>query len=113
MTVSATRRCRSQLRLTRKLKITLAQSPVFWGGLIAGLVLLYVLPTLIGIARKVEDLGLLIFINLLPTGVGWLAAIVMAFVPPQREPPVTYQPYQYPPPRYPPARYPQAYGRPW
>ena len=96
----------------------LAQSPVFWAGLIAGLALVYILSTLIGIARKVEDLGLLIFINLLPTGVGWLAAIVMAFRLPRREPPVTYQPYQYPPPQYPPAQYPsaqypQAYGGPW
>lgn len=91
----------------------LAQSPVFWVGLIAGLVLVYILPTLIGIARKVEDLGLLIFINLLPTGIGWLAAIVMAFMLPRREPPVTYQPYQYAPPQYPPTHYPQAYGGPW
>jgi Superinfection immunity protein len=82
-------------------------------GLIARLVLVYILPTLIGIARKVEDLGLLIFINLLPTGVGWLAAIVMAFMLPRRQPPVTYQPYQYPSTRYPPTHYPQAYDGPW
>ena len=73
----------------------LAQSPVFWVGLISGLALLYILPTLIGIARKVEDLGLLIFINLLPTGVGWIAALVMAFMLPRREP-VMYQPMPYP-----------------
>ena len=73
----------------------LAQSPVFWVGLITGLALLYILPTLIGIARKVEDLGLLIFINLLPTGVGWIAALVMAFMLPRREP-VMYQPMPYP-----------------
>jgi hypothetical protein len=79
----------------------LAQSPVFWVGLITGLALLYVLPTLIGIARKVEDLGLLIFINLLPTGVGWIAALVMAFMLPRREP-VMYQPVPYPAPQYPP-----------
>ena len=88
----------------------LAQSPVFWAGLIAGLALLYILPTLIGIARKVEDLGLLIFINLLPTGVGWIAALVMAFMLPRREP-VIYQPVPYPTPQYllaPPVQYPQA-----
>ena len=93
----------------------LAQSPVFWVGLISGLALLYILPTLIGIARKVEDLGLLIFINLLPTGVGWIAALVMAFMLPRREP-VMYQPVPYPAPQYPlgppvqypPAGYPQA-----
>jgi len=92
----------------------LAQSPVFWVGLISGLALLYILPTLIGIARKVEDLGLLIFINLLPTGVGWIAALVMAFMLPRRKP-VMYQPMPYPaqyplrpPVQYPPAGYPQA-----
>jgi hypothetical protein len=93
----------------------LAQSPLFWGGLIAGLMLLYILPTLIGITRKVEDLGLLVFINLLPTGVGWLAAMVMAFVLPRREPPVTYQPYNYSyqPGQYPPVQYPRAPGGSW
>jgi hypothetical protein len=50
---------------------TLAQSGVFWVGLIAGLVLIYFLPTMIGTIRKVESLGLLIFLNVLPTGVGW------------------------------------------
>jgi hypothetical protein len=48
---------------------SLAHSGVFWVGLIAGLVLLYFLPTMIGIIRKVESLGLLIFLNVLPTGV--------------------------------------------
>jgi hypothetical protein len=82
----------------------LAHSGVFWVGLIAGLVLLYFLPTMIGIIRKVESLGLLIFLNVLPTGVGWFAAMVMAFMLPRREPPLAYVPYQYPP------RYPQAPG---
>ena len=64
--------------------------------MIAGLVLLYFLPTMIGIIRKVESLGLLIFLNVLPTGVGWFAAMVMAFMLPRREPPVAYIRYQYP-----------------
>ena len=72
---------------------TLAHSGVFWAGLITGLVLLYFLPTMIGIIRKVESLGLLIFLNVLPTGVGWFAAMVMAFTLPRREPPA----YRYPP----------------
>jgi hypothetical protein len=33
-------------------------------------VLIYFLPTMIGIIRKVEGLSLLIFLNVLPTGVG-------------------------------------------
>jgi drug/metabolite transporter (DMT)-like permease len=76
---------------------TLAHSGVFWVSLIAGLVLIYFLPTMIGIIRKVESLGLLIFLNVLPTGVGWFAAMVMAFMLPRREPPLTYIPSQYPP----------------
>ena len=76
---------------------TLAHSGVFWVGLIAGLVLIYFLPTMIGIIRKVESLGLLIFLNVLPTGVGWFAAMVMAFMLPRREPPLIYIPCQYPP----------------
>jgi len=79
---------------------TLAHSGVFWPGLIAGLVLIYFLPTMIGIIRKVESLGLLIFLNVLPTGAGWFAAMVMAFLLPRREPPLAYARYQYPP-RYP------------
>jgi hypothetical protein len=66
--------------------------------LIAGLVLIYFLPTMIGIIRKVESLGLLIFLNVLPTGVGWFAAMVMAFMLPRREPPLTYYPLPVPSP---------------
>jgi hypothetical protein len=76
---------------------TLAHSGIFWAGLIAGLVLLYFLPTMIGIIRKVESLGLLIFLNVLPTGVGWFAAMAMAFMLPRREPPLTYIRCPYPP----------------
>jgi Superinfection immunity protein len=75
---------------------TLAHSSVLRVGLITGLVLLYFLPTMIGIIRKVESLGLLIFLNVLPTGIGWLAAMVMAFMLPCRGP-LTYIPCQYPP----------------
>jgi hypothetical protein len=76
---------------------TLAHSGIFWVGLITGLVLIYFLPTMIGIIRKVESLGLLIFLNVLPTGVGWFAAMVMAFMLPRREPPLAYRLSQYPP----------------
>jgi hypothetical protein len=85
----------------------LAQSPVFWVGLITVLALLYILPTLIGIARKVEDLGLLIFINILPTGVGWIAALVMAFTLPRRRV-IYHKPVRYPSPQYPMTPYPPA-----
>ena len=74
----------------------LAQNPLFWGALIAGLLVLYVLPSVIGAIRKVEGLGWLIVINLIPTGIGWLAAMVMAFVLPRREPVISQRPYYYP-----------------
>jgi hypothetical protein len=63
----------------------LAQSPFFWVALIAGLLVLYVLPSVIGAIRKVEGLGWLIVVNLIPTGIGWLAAMVLAFALPRRE----------------------------
>ncbi len=68
----------------------LAHSSVFWVALIAGLLVLYILPSLIGAIRKVEGLGWLVVVNLIPTGIGWLAAMVLAFMLPRREPPPTY-----------------------
>jgi hypothetical protein len=73
----------------------LAQNPHFWGVLIAGLLILYVLPSVIGAIRQVEGLGWLIVVNLIPTGIGWLAAMVLAFVLPRREPHMTYRPVSY------------------
>jgi Superinfection immunity protein len=96
----------------------LAQSPVFWVGLIAGLALLYFLPTIIAMVRRVESPGWVIFLNVLPTGVGWLAAMVVAFMMPRREPPPAYVPYQGPPPGYshpvyPYHQYPEIPGGSW
>ena len=75
----------------------LADSPILWIPLIAGLLTLYILPSLIGAIRKVEGLGWVIVVNLIPTGIGWLAAMVLAIMLPRREPPMTY----YYPPTYP------------
>jgi hypothetical protein len=66
----------------------LADSPILWIPLIAGLLVLYILPSLIGAIRKVEGLGWVIVVNLIPTGVGWLAAMVLAIMLPRREPPM-------------------------
>ncbi len=68
----------------------LAHSSVFWVALIAGLLVLYILPSLIGAIRKVEGLGWLVVVNLIPTGIGWLAAMVLACMLPRRQPPPTY-----------------------
>ena len=57
----------------------------FWIFLIFGLLGLYILPTVIAAIRNVEGLGWIIVINLLPTGVGWLAALIAALMLPRRE----------------------------
>jgi hypothetical protein len=75
----------------------LAQNPFFWGALIAGLLVLYVLPSVIGAIRKVEGLGWVIVVNLIPTGIGWLAAMILAFALPRRERPMAYRSIYYPP----------------
>jgi hypothetical protein len=54
----------------------LAQNPLFWGGLITGLLVVYLLPSLIGAIRHVEGLGWLVAFNVLIPGIGWLAGTV-------------------------------------
>jgi hypothetical protein len=56
-----------------------ANSWAFWIGLIGALAVLYVLPTLIGMFRHVESLGVVIFLNAFP--VAWPAALVLACMP--------------------------------
>lgn len=65
----------------------LANSYLFWLALIAGLLTLYILPSLIGAIRGVEDLGWVVVINLLSGGVGWPAALILALTKPRRYPP--------------------------
>jgi hypothetical protein len=68
----------------------LAQSPLFWGALITVLVVVYFLPTEIGIFRQVEGLGWLIAFNALCPGVGWLGGMILACTLPRRELPPVY-----------------------
>ena len=42
---------------------TLANSPVFWIGLLAGLGVLCVLPTVIAVFRRVENIAVVVFLN--------------------------------------------------
>ena len=63
----------------------MAHSYFFWIFLIFGLLGLYILPSVIAAIRGVEGLGWIIVINLLPPGVGWLAALVAALMLPRRE----------------------------
>lgn len=68
----------------------LATSSAFWLAIIGGLAVMYLLPILIGAIRHAEELWLIVFLTVLPTGVGWLAALVLAFAMPRREPPEPY-----------------------
>lgn len=61
----------------------LAHSYLFWIALIFGLLGLYVLPSVIAAIRGVEGLAWIIVINLLPTGIGWLAALIAALALPR------------------------------
>lgn len=51
-----------------------------------GLLALFILPSVIAAARGVQGLGWIIVINLLPTDVGWLAALIAALALPGRQP---------------------------
>jgi hypothetical protein len=76
----------------------LADSGVLWILLFIALPVLYLLPTLFGAIRRVDGLALVFLVNLIgaPTGVGWLAAMILAFgprrVPPR--PPVPWPSHQ-------------------
>ena len=61
----------------------LVDSPVFWIGLLAGLGGLYVLPTVIAVFRRVENIGVVVFWTCLP--IAWPAALVMACMMPGRD----------------------------
>jgi hypothetical protein len=83
----------------------LANSYFFWIALILALLGLYIMPSMIAIIRRVEGLGWIIVINLLPTGIGWLAALIGALMLPRRQPPPAPSPYSYAPQPYPPPTY--------
>jgi T4 superinfection immunity protein len=67
----------------------LVNSNAFWILLFPALIVIYLLPTLIGVIRRVDGLALVFLVNLIgaPTGVGWLGAMILAFGP-RRLPPV-------------------------
>jgi hypothetical protein len=61
----------------------LADTYVFWIFLITALAIVYLLPTLIGMIRGVDALALVFLVNMIgaPIGIGWLAAMILAFGP--------------------------------
>jgi hypothetical protein len=61
----------------------IADSWFFWLAIIDGLAAVYILPTVIAIARQVEGLGLVICLNTIP--VGWPAALILACLMPRKE----------------------------
>jgi hypothetical protein len=82
---------------------TLTNSYLFWIALIYGLLTLYILPSLIAAVRRAEGLGWIIVINLLSSGVGWPAALLLAITQPTRYP----APAPAPGPVWPPAQRPE------
>ena len=67
----------------------LADSGVLWVLAVPVLAVLFLLPTLIGLVRGVDQLALVFLVNLIgaPTGVGWLGAMILAFGPRRRHAP--------------------------
>jgi hypothetical protein len=60
-----------------------ANSWAFWIRLIGALALLYILPTLIDILRRVDGLAVVVILNLFP--IAWPAALMVACMMPRRE----------------------------
>lgn len=61
----------------------LANSYAFWILLFVVLAVVYLLPTLVGLIRGVDRMALVFLVNLIgaPTGIGWIAAMILAFGP--------------------------------
>ena len=66
----------------------LLNSAAFWMVLVLVLCVVYLLPTIVGAVRRVDRLALVFLVNLIggPTGIGWLAAMILAFGPRRRAP---------------------------
>ena len=61
----------------------LSSSYAFWILLFAVIITVYMLPTLIGLIRGVDRMALVVLVNLIgaPSGIGWVAAMILAFGP--------------------------------
>ena len=62
----------------------LANSPVFWTGLLAALAALYVLPTTIAVITHAENIPLVVILNCFP--IAWPAALLRTCMMPRKEP---------------------------
>ena len=76
----------------------LADSGVSWVLLFVAIIVVYMLPTLIGLLRGVDGLALVFLVNLIgaPAGIGWLGAMILAFGPRPLPPPPPLPPYPWP-----------------
>ena len=61
----------------------LANSPLFWTGLLAALAALYILPTTIAVIRHVEQVQLVVILNCFL--IAWPAALLLACMMPLEE----------------------------
>ena len=61
----------------------LANSGASWVLAFLALIFIYLLPTLIGLIRRVDRLALVFLVNMIGglTGIGWLGAMILAFGP--------------------------------
>lgn len=64
----------------------LADNGAFWAALLVLVVVLYLLPTLVGLIRGVDGLALVFLVNLIggTALIGWPAAMILAFGPRRR-----------------------------
>jgi Superinfection immunity protein len=64
----------------------LASSGALWVFAFLALSLIYLLPTLIGLIRRVDRLALVFLVNMIGglTWIGWLGAMILAFGPRRR-----------------------------
>jgi hypothetical protein len=62
---------------------TLDDSGVLWVLVFLALAIVFLLPTLVGLIRRVDRLALVVVVNLIGglTGIGWLAAMILACGP--------------------------------
>lgn len=58
-------------------------SGALWVLIFLALAIVYLLPTLVGLLRRVDRLGWVFLVNVIGglTGIGWLAAMILAFGP--------------------------------
>ncbi len=61
-----------------------------WLAIIDGLAAVYILPTVIAIARQIGGIGLVICLNMIPAG--WPAALIVACLMPRKE--INHAPYR-------------------